>query len=138
MAVNEDIPPPEYRQVVEKKLSFLSNLYTLVWPIDNQDRPGVPPVATKEAIEGDREYLNMMFEERAKHARQHETMRAMATGLFMALIAGLLAFAVGDGNTKIRVWAGGLLVCMVSIVGAAINQKHTERYRYHAELRDAY
>ena len=51
----------------------------------------------------ERDYLKMMYEENAEHARQHENMRGTATGSFIALIAGVMAFAAGENEHRIVV-----------------------------------
>ena len=71
----------------------------------------------------------MMYEENAEHARQHENMRGTATGLFIALIAGVMAFAAGENEHRIVV--SGFIVCAVSVLGGLINYKHYERYNLH-------
>jgi len=76
----------------------------------------------------------MMYEEHAEHARQHEVLRAAVTGLMMALIAGLLAFAVDPGK---QLMAGGLM-CAVSLLGALLNHKHYERYELHKGILRGY
>lgn len=75
----------------------------------------------------DREYLTMMYQEHAEHARQHETLRAAVTGLMMALIAGLLAFAV----EQLNVWLAGLGVCAASLLGMLLNHLHQARFEQH-------
>ena len=79
----------------------------------------------------DREYLRMMYEENAEQARKHQEFRGTATALFMALIAGLLAFAVGGGGNQKQTWVAGLAICGSSIVGALVAHKHYERYEFH-------
>jgi hypothetical protein len=79
----------------------------------------------------DREYLKMMYEEQAEHARLHEELRGAATSLFMALIAGLLAFAVTEGAEPRREWVAGATIIVVSLVGFSITYKHYERYKMH-------
>jgi hypothetical protein len=79
----------------------------------------------------DREYLRMMYEENAEQARKHQEFRGTATALFMALIAGLLAFAVGGGGDHKPIWVAGLAICGSSIVGALVAHKHYERYEFH-------
>jgi hypothetical protein len=75
----------------------------------------------------EREYLRMRYEEDAEHARLHETLRAAVTGLMIALIAGLLAFAV---EHKAQ-WAAGVLVCGTSLIGLLFNHAHNNRYERH-------
>ena len=58
-----------------------------------------------------RDYLRMLYEENAEHARAHEDLRAQATIIFMALIAG--AFTLVD---KKPVWIGWLIF-VVSLLG---------------------
>lgn len=77
----------------------------------------------------ERDYLRMMYEENSEHARQHEDMRGTATGLFVALIAGVMAFAAGDNEHRIVV--SGIVVCAVSVLGGLISYKHYERYELH-------
>lgn len=102
-------------------------------------QPGTAPPPLPAAVSTvDREYAQMMFSEHAEHARQHVTVRAMAAGFFMALIAGLLAFAVGEAGDHTRVVIAGGLVCLMSGLGMAINRKYSERYRHHARRRNAY
>lgn len=79
----------------------------------------------------DREYLRMLYEENAEHARKHEELRGAATAIFMALIAGLLAFAVGEGTTANRELVSGCLIFGSSLVGALVSYKHYERYELH-------
>ena len=79
----------------------------------------------------DREYLRMMYEENAEHARQHETLRAAATGLFIALIAGIMAFY--SAQDRGPAWILGALVCAISVLGGLINYKHYERYELHLQ-----
>src|SRR5262245_9199969 len=94
--------------------------------------PAPPAPPTPPANQQDREYLSMRYEEHAEHARQHETLRAAVTGLVMALIAGLLAFAVETpGESSGKQWVAGLLICVVSVIGVLLNLKHYERYRLH-------
>src|SRR4051812_46516433 len=91
-----------------------------------------PPEVAAPITPDDHAFLIAMYEEHAEHARQHETLRAAAAGLFVALIAGLLAFGVsGD---KPPMLSSGLLVCVVSLLGALINHKHYERYTLHRDL----
>jgi hypothetical protein len=71
----------------------------------------------------ERDYLRMRYEEDAEHARLHETVRAGATGLVMALVAGLLAFAVEQKDEMSgKQWVAGLLICGASLLGAVFNQ----------------
>jgi len=73
----------------------------------------------------------MMYEEHAEHARQHEVLRATATGFFVALIAGLLAATIGESNDfKKKLIVGGI-ICSLSILGAILNAKHYEGYQFH-------
>lgn len=81
--------------------------------------------------EADREYLTMMYEENAEHARQHENLRAVVGSLFMTLIAGLLVIASDR-------WVVGLFVCIVSVLGALLNRVHYERYNHHVEILKAF
>jgi hypothetical protein len=72
-----------------------------------------------------------MYEEESEHARKHEEFRGTATNLFVALIAGLLAFAVGEHNSALRQWTSGILICGASVLGAIVSYKHYERYKFH-------
>jgi hypothetical protein len=90
-----------------------------------------PPCIGGSLTREDRDYLTMMYAEHAEEARQHETLRATATGLFVALIAGLLAFAVGDPE---RMRVAGVLICVVSFLGGILNHKHYERNRLHVHV----
>jgi hypothetical protein len=76
----------------------------------------------------DREYLIMMCEDNAVYRRQHETLRSMADGFFVALIAGLLAFAA---STKMDLGLWGGAVCITSALGALVSYKHYERTEFH-------
>ena len=84
----------------------------------------------------ERDYLRMMYEENSEHARQHEDMRGTATGLFIALIAGVMAFAAGDNEHRIVV--SGIVVCAVSVLGGLISYKHYERYELHLRRARSY
>jgi disulfide bond formation protein DsbB len=84
----------------------------------------------------DRDYLVMMYEEHAEHARQHETLRAAVTGFFIALIAGLLA-APGNENSPQKIIVG-IIICIVSLLGLLLNEKHYERYHMHREILRGY
>jgi hypothetical protein len=84
-----------------------------------------------EPSEADRQYLTMMYEEHAEHARQHENLRAAVGSLFMTLVAGLLAFASDR-------WFVGLYVCIVSILGTLLNYVHYKRYKQHLEALRAF
>lgn len=105
-----------------------------VWPILHE-RQGLQKPRTPHVVppitEIDREYLKMMYEEQAEHARLHEELRGTATGFFMALIAGLLAWAVGDGNIEARCRIVGPLIVTSSLIGAVLNAKHYERFQMH-------
>jgi hypothetical protein len=95
---------------------------------------GPPPVAAPDTPD-DREYLRMMYEEHAEEARQHETLRATATSLLVALIAGILAFAATDAAADpLKVWVSGSAICLLSLLGALLNQKHYERNRLHTDI----
>src|SRR5947208_3280588 len=87
----------------------------------------------------EREYLRMRYDEDAEHARQHETLRAAATSLFMALIAGLLAFAVEQKTEDTgKQFAAGLLICCASVIGLLFNRVHEARRDLHNQkLKDA-
>jgi hypothetical protein len=81
--------------------------------------------------EADRQYLTMMYEEHGEHARQHENLRAVMGSLFITLVAGLLAFASDK-------WFVGLCVCVVSILGALLNNVHYKRYSQHVDTMKAF
>lgn len=82
----------------------------------------------------DREFLRMMYEEHAEHARAHEDLRGAATGFLVALIAGLLAYAAAEKGA-LQIGVSGLLTCATSIIGILIILKHYERFKFHcAEL----
>lgn len=94
-----------------------------------------PPSVAAPATAEEREYLRMMYEEHAEQARQHETLRATATSLLMALIAGILAFAATDAkDDPLKVWVSGSAICLLSLLGALLNQKHYERNRLHTDV----
>jgi hypothetical protein len=86
------------------------------------------PYVTAPKTDLDRQYLRMMYGEQAEHARLHEELRGSATGLFVALIAGLLAYAATEVS---QAWAAGLLIVATSSIGALVNLKHYERYEMH-------
>ena len=90
-----------------------------------EDHPAVPVPQTSE----DRDYLVMMYEEHAEHARQHEILRAAVAGFFVALIAGLLA-APGSEHHPQRELIGAT-ICALSLLGMLLNAKHYERYLLH-------
>ena len=92
---------------------------------------GQKPTPVRPETAEDREYLKMMYEEQAEHARSHEELRGAATSLFMALIAGLLAFAVTEGADPRREWVAGAMIIGVSLVGSLVSYKHYERYEMH-------
>jgi hypothetical protein len=96
-------------------------------------KPAKPTVA-KPKTQEDRDYLTMMYEEHAEHARQHEVLRAAATGFFLALIAGLLAATIGGSNTGNKDRIIGSIICGLSILGVILNAKHYERYRFHLDI----
>src|SRR4051812_44672499 len=76
----------------------------------------------------ERDYLRMRYEEDAEHARLHETLRAAVTGLMIALIAGLLPFAVEQPNEKTgKQFLVGILICGASLVGILFNYAHEAR-----------
>jgi hypothetical protein len=77
------------------------------------------PTVAKPETQEDRDYLTMMYEEHAEHARQHEVLRAAASGFFLALIAGLLAATVGGSNTGNKDRIIGSIICGLSILGAS-------------------
>ena len=76
----------------------------------------------------DLDYLTMMHNENASYVRQHETPRATATGLFIALIAGILAFA---GAVPKLSHYSCVFVCAVSVLGIIVNYKLNERTELH-------
>ena len=86
-----------------------------------------PPVAKPVTAE-DRTYLLAMYQEHAQHAREHEQLRASATALFVALIAGLLAYSQTQRAGEVE---AGILICAVSALGALLNVKHHERFELH-------
>jgi len=97
-------------------------------PSDTRNNPLV--AAPKSDV--DREYLRMMYGEQAEHARLHEELRGTATSLFVALIAGLLAWAVGEtGDGHQRALIAGPLILATSGIGAVVSLKHYERYQMH-------
>jgi hypothetical protein len=124
------------RQISRSRIDIWLHAFRQEFVMKPPARPELPVVAPENAE--DREYLALMFQEHAEHARQHEVLRAAATGFFMALIAGLLAFAVGETSNHGRVWVAGILVCAVSVLGALLNYKHYERYRRHTTIRRGY
>jgi hypothetical protein len=84
----------------------------------------------------DRDYLKMLYENHAEFARQHQVLRAAATGFFLALIAGLLAATVGGQGSSAggRDQIVGIIICGLSILGFILNAKHYERNVLHEEL----
>jgi hypothetical protein len=94
----------------------------------SSDKPAVPAPQTGE----DRDYLIMMYEEHAEHARQHETLRAAVTGFFIALIAALLA--VPDSQHHPQREIIGATICALSLLGMLLNAKHYERYQLHRSV----
>jgi hypothetical protein len=99
-----------------------------------RERPDSPPLVAAPVTAEDRVFLQMMFEEEAEHARLHEELRGAATSLYVALIAGLLAFGL-DKRGK-DAWLVGGLIFFASILGILVNFKHYERYKRHvARLR---
>jgi hypothetical protein len=78
----------------------------------------------------DREYLVMMCQDNGEYRRHHEALRSAADGFFIALIAGLLAFAATTSKSQsLALW--GLAVCVTSVLGAILNYKHYERTEFH-------
>jgi hypothetical protein len=83
----------------------------------------------------ERDYAKMMYEEHAEHARLHEELRTNATGIFFALVSGLLAVtALGDGAQPLV----GIMICLASIVGCLITWTHYRRFDLHRELLKAF
>jgi len=83
----------------------------------------------------ERQYATMMYEEHAEHARLHEELRASATSLLMALIAGLAASAfLFDRYGR----ATGIMICAVSALGVLLNVTHHERYEMHVDALRAF
>lgn len=81
----------------------------------------------------EREYLKMMYEEHAEHARLHEELRAGATTILVALISGVLAaIFFFDKNQDYK--AGGLIICFISVLGGLLSWKHCERYELHLKV----
>lgn len=86
------------------------------------------------ASEKERDYLTMMYEEHTEHARQHEMLRAAVAGFLIALIAGLLAIAVLDGQGAARNVTVGITISAVSVLGWLLNAKHYELYELHRDI----
>ena len=86
----------------------------------------VPPINEVE-----REYLLMMYEEHAEHARHHETLRAAVAAFFIALVAGLLA--APDISTH-HPHMVGLAIIVLGLAGLLLNMKHYERFELHREV----
>jgi len=83
----------------------------------------------------DRDYLKMLYENHAEFARQHQVLRAAATGFFLALIAGLLAATVGgQGASTAKDLIVGGIICGLSLLGFLLNAKHHERNALHEDL----
>jgi hypothetical protein len=80
--------------------------------------------------QADRDYLVMMYEEHAEHARQHETLRAAVAGFVIALVAGLLATDASKEHPVII----AIVIGVVSLLGLLLNLKHYERYELHNEV----
>src|SRR5580692_6505911 len=100
-------------------------------PSISKRKRGERPTPVPPQTDKDREYLKMMYEEQAEHARLHEELRGTATGLFIALIAGLLAFGVTEGAQTQRESVVGVMILVVSVVGSLVTYKHYERYNMH-------
>lgn len=73
------------------------------------------------------------YEEHATHARQHEDLRAKATSTMAAIGAALIGLAGVDGIGPDDIPAG-FLVIAVSALGAALNIKHYERFKFHSQV----
>lgn len=79
------------------------------------------------------EDLWRFYDEHATHARQHEDLRAKATSTMAAIGAALVGLAGVDGIGLDDVPAGCLVV-VVSTLGAALNIKHYERFKFHSQV----
>jgi formylglycine-generating enzyme required for sulfatase activity len=111
-----------------------------VWKSFLSGRPKekkTPDEFTGELTPQECDYLTMRYEEDAEHARLHETLRAAVTGLMVALIAGLLTFAVEQKHEHTgKQWVSGILICGASVLGLLFNYAHYARYKLHrAQLR---
>jgi hypothetical protein len=107
---------------------------TLKW-LCSKTEEGPPPVTPRPApvTAKDRDYLKMMYEQNYEHARQHEMLRAAATGFFIALIAGLLAATSLErepSKDKLIGWT----IFVLSMLGLLLNAKLYERYQRHREI----
>jgi Na+/melibiose symporter-like transporter len=79
----------------------------------------------------EREYAQMMYEEHAEHARLHEELRTNATGIFVALISGLLAATIFGPTSSFAV---GIMICIISILGCLLTWMHYRRSDLHLTL----
>jgi hypothetical protein len=95
--------------------------------------PKDPPNLVPKTPE-DRDYLKMLYENHTEFARQHQVLRAAATGFFLALIAGLLAATVGQGASRAKDLIVGGIICGLSLLGFLLNAKHHERNALHEDL----
>jgi len=84
----------------------------------------------------ERDYVMMMYEEHAEHARQHETLRAAVAGFVIALVAGLLAAPGNEHHPRQEII--GITICVVSLLGLLLNATHYERYRLHLAVLRGY
>jgi hypothetical protein len=79
------------------------------------------------------DYLLHYYDEHAEQARQHETLRATATSMIGAIMAGVVALTGIGGLTRADI-PSGILIVMLGIIGTAISLKHYERNRLHTEI----
>jgi len=85
---------------------------------------------TTDAIVAD---LWHFYDEHATQARQHESLRATVTGTLAAIAAAVMALA-GIGGLSAADIPAGLIVVLVGVLGVALNLKHFERNRWHADV----
>ena len=73
------------------------------------------------------------YDEHATQARQHETLRATVTGTLAAIAAAVVTLSGIGGLSMADIPAGAVLI-VVGALGVALNVKHFERNRWHAEV----
>ena len=73
------------------------------------------------------------YDEHATQARQHETLRATVTGT-LAAIAAAVVTSSGIGGLSMADIPAGFVLIVVGALGVALNVKHFERNRWHAEV----
>jgi hypothetical protein len=91
--------------------------------------------ASTESTEGAAHLSDLwhFYDENATQARQHETLRAQVMSTLAAIAAATIALA-GVGGLSLADIPAGAVVLILGALGFALNMKHFERNRMHADV----